>query len=136
MQKENMVRAWCRQAIGIVPGPGCTAYLMTSQAAEQLQEIALAKRCGFMMEAGKLAHYYKVTTPIIAKLYSCADKPIDQADVEGRANASVEKELAKLPEGCPDDLRRRLADELPQSIGIVQKSYADARRIAEQLKLK
>lgn len=135
IQKQDMTAGFCRQMVGVAPVAGCTAELLKRQASEQMHEIALARRCGFIAEADKLEKYYTATTPIIAKLYSCADQPIDTADVEKRAKEEVDKKLAALTEACPDDVRRRLAGDLPKAISADEKSYGQARAIAEQLKL-
>ena len=135
MQKQNMVSAFCRTEIGILPAKGCTADLMTVQAAEQLNEIALARRCGFMAEADKLEAFFKKTTPIVGKLYSCVDQPIDLTDIQSRAQKKADEKLASAAAGCPDDLRRRLSTDLPKAIETDQKSYDDVRSVAEQLKL-
>lgn len=136
VQKQTMLSAFCRMAVGVMPAKGCTADLMKLQAAEQLHEIALARRCGFMVEADTLEKYYRETTPIVGKLYSCVDQPIDQPDVEKGARQIVDGKLAAAPEGCPDDLRRRLSGDLPKAIDADRKSFNEMRAIAEQLKLK
>src|SRR5215813_11164872 len=82
IQRIDMRNSMCSQGDGFAAVRGCTALLMRSQVADQFEQIALAKRCGFNAEAGKLVSYYNKTTPLVVKLYTCVDDPISQADVE------------------------------------------------------
>jgi hypothetical protein len=135
IQKSTMREGFCRGQIGVISLPGCTARVMALQAGDQFKEIALARRCGFNAQADKLEGFYKATTPIIAKLYECVDQPIDQAQVERSAKDDTEKHMASLPQGCPDDIKSKVAKRLPALISIDEQSLKDARRIAAQLQL-
>jgi hypothetical protein len=136
IQKPEVRDGFCRQQIGIATLPGCTSLVMTAQVADQFQQIALARRCGFNAEADKLEKFYNSTTPLVADLYECVDEPIDRSTTEQKAKQEVAKNLATLAPGCPDDLKAKMAKRLPKLIAIDEKSLHDIEAIAKQMDLK
>lgn len=136
IQKPEMRDGFCRQQVGIATLPGCTSLVMTGQVADQFEQIALARRCGFNAEADKLEKFYKSTTPLVASLYACVDEPINRSAAEEQAKQQVSKNLAKLAPGCPDDLKAKMAKRLPKLIAIDEKSLYDIEALAKQIDLK
>lgn len=135
IEKPNTRIGVCRQQPGIASGYGCTSLLMKEQVADQFQQIALAKRCGFNAEAAKLEKFYADTTPYVVSLYECIDTTVDRADIETKAKAEVEKNLASLPAGCPADLKDKMAKRLPKLIEIDEKSLAEMKALATKINL-
>lgn len=135
IQKPSTRIGICRQAVGIATGFGCTSLLMETQVADQFQQIALARRCGFNAEAQKLETYYKQTTPFVVSLYECVDTSVDRADIEAKAKLEVEKSLAKLPAGCSPELKEKMEKRLPKLIAIDAKSLTDVQTLAKQIEL-
>jgi len=135
IQKTDMRVGMCGQQIGVATGYACTSLLMRAQVADQFEQIQLARRCGFNAEADKLDSFYKATTPFIVKLYECVDTAIDRADVEKKAQVEVDKSLAKLPAGCPADLKEKMAKRLPNLIQSDQKSLHEIQTLATQIGL-
>jgi len=135
IEKPNTRIGLCRQQPGIASGFGCTSLLMKEQAADQFQQIALARRCGFNAEADKLEKFYKQTTPYIVSLYECIDTAVDRVDVETKATAEVEKNLASLPAGCSAQLKEKMAKRLPKLVEIDEKSLEEMKRLATQINL-
>ncbi len=136
IQKPEMRDGFCRQQVGIATLPGCTSLVMTAQVADQFQQIALARRCGFNAEADKLEKFYQSTTPLVENLYECVDEPINRPAAEQEAKQRVDKNLAKLAPGCPDDLKAKMAKRLPKLIAIDEKSFHDLGELAKQIDLK
>jgi hypothetical protein len=130
-QATTMRAGFC----GVDAAPGCTAGLMTSQVADQFKEIALARRCGYQAEADQLLQYYHQTTPLVIKLYECVDKPMDNKAVEQSAQEQVNKALGSMPEGCPDELKSKLAGRLPKLIAVDKQSLDQVQKISTQLGL-
>ena len=135
IEKPNTRIGVCRQLPGIASGYGCTGLLMREQVADQFQQIALARRCGFNAEADKLQKFYQATTPYVASLYECIDTKVDRGDIEQKATAEVEKNLAKLPAGCSADLKEKMAKRLPKLLEIDEKSYKEIRELAKNINL-
>jgi hypothetical protein len=135
IDKPNTRIGLCRQQPGIASGFGCTSLLMKEQVADQYQQMALARRCGFTAEAEKLEKFYEQTTPYVASLYECIDTSIDRADVETKAKAEVEKNLASLAPGCPAELKEKMAKRLPKLIEIDEKSLSRMKELAAQINL-
>jgi hypothetical protein len=135
IEKPNTRIGVCRQQPGIATGFGCTSLLMKEQVADQLQQIALARRCGFNEEADKLEKFYKLTTPYVVSLYECVDTDIDRVDVETKAKAEVDKNLAGLPAGCSAELKDKMAKRLPKLIEIDEKSLAEMKSLATKINL-
>jgi hypothetical protein len=135
IQKPAMRDGFCRQQVGIATLPGCTALVMRSQVADQFQQIALARRCGFNAEADKLEKFYKLTTPIVEKLYECVDEPLDRSTIEQQAKEGVDKSLSTLPAGCSEDLKAKMAKRLPKLIAIDEKSLSEVKEVATQIGL-
>ncbi|HML29329.1 MAG TPA: hypothetical protein PKE16_10910 [Hyphomicrobium sp.] len=125
----------CRQQPGIATGFGCTSLLMKEQVADQFQQIALARRCGFNAEADKLEKFYKMTTPYVVSLYECVDTSVDRADVEKKANVEVEKNLASLAPGCTAELKAKMAKRLPKLIEMDEQSLKQMKELAERINL-
>ncbi len=136
IQKPQMRDGFCRQQIGIATLPGCTSLVMTAQVADQFQQIALARRCGFNAEADKLEKFYQSTTPLVENLYECVDETINRPDVEQQAKQQVDKNLAGLAPGCPDDLKAKMAKRLPKLIAVDEKSFLDLKELAKRIDLK
>ncbi len=136
IQKADMRRGICRQHVGIASGYACTSLVMREQVAEQFEQIELARRCGFTAEADKLDRFYKATTPYIVNLYGCIDTAIDRAAVEKKAEEQVAQSLAKLPAGCPAELKETMSKRLPGLIESNQRSYRDVQSLATQIELK
>ncbi len=130
-QATTMRAGFC----GVDTAPGCTAGVMTSQVADQFKEIALAKRCGYQAEADQLLQFYQKTTPLVIKLYECVDKPMDNKAVEQSAQQQVDKALGAMPEGCPDDLKAKLAQRLPKLIAVDKQSLEQIQKISAQIGL-
>jgi hypothetical protein len=135
IEKPNTRIGVCRQQPGIASGFGCTSLLMKEQVADQFQQVALARRCGFNAEADKLEKFYKQTTPYVLSLYECIDTAIDRRDIETKAKAEVEKTLASLAPGCPAELKDKMAKRLPKLIEIDEKSLARMKQLATQINL-
>ncbi|MFT3732865.1 MAG: hypothetical protein QM780_15830 [Hyphomicrobium sp.] len=135
IQKPETRVGLCRQQPGIATGYGCTSLLMKEQAADQFQQVELARRCGFNAEADKLEKFYKATTPYILSLYQCVDTAVDRADVEQKAKAEVAKNLASLAPGCPAELKEKMAKRLPKLIEIDEKSLSQIKVLAEGINL-
>ena len=135
IQKADMRRGICRQHVGIATGYACTSLVMREQVAEQFEQMELARRCGFTAEADKLDRFYKAMTPYIVNLYGCIDTAIDRAAVEKKAGEQVAQSLAKLPPGCPADLKEKMAKRLPKLIETDQRSYRDIQSLAAQIEL-
>ncbi|MBS0249435.1 MAG: hypothetical protein JSR78_00030 [Proteobacteria bacterium] len=135
IEKPNTRIGVCRQQPGIASGYGCTSLLMKEQVADQFQQIALARRCGFNAEADKLEKFYGQTTPYVISLYECIDTSVDRADVETKAKAEVDKNLAKLPAGCPADLKEKMSKRLPKLIEIDERSLAEMKALAAKINL-
>jgi hypothetical protein len=136
IQKADMRVGLCRQQIGVATGFGCTSLIMRAQAADQFQQIALARRCGFNAEADKLEKFYKSTTPFVVSLYECVDTSVNRADVEKQAKQEVDKALSSLAPGCPDDLKAKMSKRLPKLIAIDEKSLHDIEALAKQIDLR
>jgi hypothetical protein len=135
IEKSNTRIGMCRQQVGIASGFGCTSLLMKAQVADQLQQIELARRCGFNAEATKLQKFYDQTTPLIVSLYECVDTAVDRAEVETKAKEEVQKALAALPAGCSAELKAKMEARLPKLLAIDEKSLAQVKEIAEQIGL-
>jgi hypothetical protein len=135
IEKPNTRIGLCRQQPGIASGFGCTSLLMKEQVADQFQQIALARRCGFKTEADKLEKFYKQTTPYVVSLYECIDTSVDRTDVETKAKAEVEKNLASLPAGCSEELKDKMAKRLPKLLEIDEKSLAQMKELATKINL-
>ncbi len=136
IQKPEMRDGFCRQQVGIATLPGCTSLAMAGQVADQFQQIALARRCGFNAEADRLEKFYQSTTPLVENLYECVDEKINRPDIEQKAKQQVDKNLAILAPGCPDDLKAKMAKRLPKLIAIDEKSFHDLEALAKQIDLK
>jgi hypothetical protein len=133
IQRVEMRNNICSGADALAAVRGCTAVLMRGQVADQFEQIALAKRCGFDAEAGTLQSYYTKTTPLVVQLYTCVDDPITQSDIEKQAQGEVDKKLAAMTPGCPEDLKTKMHKRLPTLISADQKSLQDVKRIVDQL---
>jgi hypothetical protein len=136
IQKPATRIGLCRQQPGIASGFGCTSLLMESQVADQFQQIALARRCGFNAEADTLQKFYDQTTPYVLSLYECVDTSVDRRDVEAKAKKEVEKNLSALPAGCSADLKDKMSKRLPKLISIDEKSLAQVKALADEIQLK
>ncbi|WP_045834572.1 hypothetical protein [Hyphomicrobium sp. 99] len=135
IQKADMRLGICRQQVGIATGFACTSLVMRSQVADQFEQIQLARRCGFNAEADKLERFYKATTPYVANLYECVDTKIDRSAIEKKAEEEVGQSLAKLPAGCPADLKDKMTKRLPKLIEADQRSLHDIQALATQIGL-
>lgn len=135
IEKPNTRIGVCRQQPGIATGFGCTSLLMKEQVADQFQQIALARRCGFKDQADKLEKYYNQTTPYVISLYECVDTTVNRADVETQAKAEVDKKLGSLPAGCPADLKDKMAKRLPKLIEIDEQALAQMKVLATKINL-
>jgi hypothetical protein len=135
IEKPNTRIGVCRQQPGIATGFGCTSLLMKEQVADQFQQIALARRCGFNAEADKLEKFYSQTTPYVISLYECVDTTVDRVDVETKAKAEVDKTLASLPAGCPADLKDKMSKRLPKLIEIDEQALAQMQALATKINL-
>jgi hypothetical protein len=136
IQKPATRIGLCRQQPGIASGFGCTSLLMEGQVADQFQQIALARRCGFNAEADTLQKFYDQTTPYVVSLYECVDTSVDRPDVEAKAKKEVEKNLSALPAGCSADLKDKISKRLPKLIAIDEKSLAQVKALADEIQLK
>jgi hypothetical protein len=133
IQRIDLRNNLCSQGDGLAAVRGCTALLMRSQVADQFEQMALAKRCGFNAEAEKLDSFYKKTTPLVIQLYECVDDNVPRAEIEKQAQDEVDKKLAAMPAGCPDDLKAKMKKRLPTLISVDKKSLEDVTLIGKQL---
>ena len=61
---------------------------------------------------------------------------MNRADVEKQAKQEVDKALASLAPGCPDDLKAKMSKRLPKLIAIDEKSLHDIEALAKQIDLR